>query len=736
MLAGGRRPTLIAIKSHNRRAAPLDNGPGRRRKVAGMKKRAPAIVPAIIVAPLIGQGVAAGLGEPEAAWGFHTTGLIVLAVTAASAVAITALVTWVLARRAARRQGAALAAEHALSERKMAAVVDAVVDGIVTIDPAGIIRSVNPAARRMFGYTSAELIGRNVNILMPEPDRSQHDGYLKNFLNTRHAKIIGIGREVEAVRKDGTRFPVDLAVSEVRQGHTQLFTGILRDISQRKASQAALREREARLAQLIEHMPIGAIYVRGNTLALNRSAEQITGYDRSELTDMDAWAATMYGEDESDVRRLYEADRSAGFPEPRELTITRKNGERRLIEFAGSVAGDDEVWIMRDVTEIRRNEDVLRQHQKIEALGQLTGGVAHDFNNLLSVIQGNLEMLEDRLGADAELADILTDAQEASELGAQLTQRLLAFARRQPLEPQNVELGSLVFSMADMLQRVLGEGVSIDLDIAADLWPVRADPGQVENTLINLAVNARDAMAGSGALTVRIANARLDQDYVQTHLDASAGDYVRIDVTDTGTGIASDIRDRIFEPFFTTKGPGSGTGLGLSTVWGFVKQSGGQVEIDSEVGQGTTVSILLPRSAATGPLSPDAATRGGPARGRGTILVVEDDDRVRRVAARRLISLGYDVHEADTPTSALAQLDTLGRLDLLFTDVIMPDGMNGRQLAEAVRARTPGVRVLFTSGYPDDVLGQDGILPDETHFLRKPYSRDALADKVGEILAR
>ena len=508
-------------------------------------------------------------------------------------------------------------AEEALREReaRLSSVISTAPDAIITIDARGIVHSFSKAAEALFGYAAGEVIGHNVKMLMPEPHRAQHDAYLARYRRTGEKRIIGIGRQVEARRKDGSIFPMELSVGEVKIGGTPIYTGFIRDITARA-----------------------------------------------------------------------------------------------------------------------KMEQELRQAQKMEAIGQLTGGLAHDFNNLLTVITGNLEMLEARLRHPDDLS-LLAEAQEATELGAKLAGRLLAFGRRQPLNPKPISLSALVGGMTDLLNRSLGEMVQLETRLGLQVRMTLADPGQVENALLNLAINARDAMPDGGRLVIETAEAELDPDSLVT-VGVEPGVYAMLVVTDTGVGMAPEVRQRAFEPFFTTKGPGSGSGLGLSMVYGFVKQSGGHVQLYSEPGQGTSVRIYLPisddaedRVSARGPLA-------APAVNGETILVVEDDPRVRRVSVRRLTELGYAVIEVDSGAAALAVLDRPAAIDLVFTDVVMPGGMTGVDLAREIRRRQPDLKILFTSGYADPAIAEGGLLTGNAAWLGKPYSRADLASKLRELLDR
>ncbi|UYN95357.1 MAG: response regulator [Enhydrobacter sp.] len=389
--------------------------------------------------------------------------------------------------------------------------------------------------------------------------------------------------------------------------------------------------------------------------------------------------------------------------------------------------------LQRQRESIEELDRKLHQAQKMEAIGQLTGGVAHDFNNLLTVILGNAEALADRLDDRAELRRLAEMTASAAERGAELTRRLLAFARRQALEPRSIDLNRLVGSMDGLLRRTLSEEIDLEIVRGGGLWIVETDPGQMEVALLNLAINARDAMPGGGRLTIETANVSLDDAYARVNEDVVAGQHVMVSVSDTGTGMAPEVLARVFEPFFTTKEVGKGSGLGLSMVYGFVKQSGGHVKVYSEVGQGTTIKIYLPRAAADSeapPLSPQRNEKGG----NEHVLVVEDDALVREHATSLLRDLGYRVTAVEAGQPALEALRGHADIALLFTDIVMPGGMNGRELADAARRLRPGLAVLFTSGYTENAIVHHGRVDTGAELLGKPYRRHELAGKVRKVL--
>ena len=505
---------------------------------------------------------------------------------------------------------------------KLRGILESAVTAIITIDDRGLIETINPATEQLFGYAADELIGQNVKVLMPEPYRSEHDGYIHNYIETGVKKIIGIGREVSGRRKDGTAFPVHLSVSEFAADGRRYFTGMIHDISDRKHVEEALRDSERQLAQ----------------------------------------------------------------------------------------------------------------SQKMEAVGQLTGGIAHDFNNLLLVISGNLELLEPQVTNDNSRA-LLKEARDAAALGSKLTDQLLTFARRRHLDAHVIQLNDLVVSITDMLRRTLGEHITLSTSLAPEVWATRADPGQFQSAIVNLAVNAQDAMPQGGKLVVETRNMVFDDQHTDLHAEIEPGEYVQLSITDTGTGMPPDVRDRVFEPFFTTKEKGRGTGLGLAMVYGFVKQLGGYVTIYSEVGHGTTINLYFPRAdGASVPETPAAKKSDIDAPTREAILVVEDDERVRQLTTKRLKLIGYRVLEAHDGPSALEILRRGDHVDLVFTDLIMPGGLSGREVAIRAREMRPGIRVLLTSGYAEELVQGHDLQPERLKVLRKPYQQAELVAALRDVL--
>jgi len=415
-----------------------------------------------------------------------------------------------------------------------------------------------------------------------------------------------------------------------------------------------------------------------------------------------------------------------------------RDGRRRLTEAQAAhvalEAANRELTV--EAASRQAAEGQVRQMQKMEAIGQLTGGIAHDFNNMLAIVIGSLDVAKRRLTSDVRRAETCIDnALDGAQRAAQLTGRLLAFSRQQPLAPRVLDVNKLVGGMSEMLRRSVGEQLRVETVLAGGLWNTFVDPGQLESAILNLCVNARDAMPDGGKLTLETGNAHLDDAYAADHAEVSAGQYVMVSVTDSGAGMPPEVAERAFDPFYTTKGVGRGTGLGLSQVHGFVKQSGGHVKIYSEPGVGTTVKLYLPRSqsaeaAASASATPIEALR---AAGEEIVLVVEDEERVRHLSVDALRELGYTVVQAPDATQALAVLEMQPRVDLLFTDIVMPD-MNGRKLADEATQRRPDLKVLYTTGYTRNAIVHNGMLDADVAFLAKPFTYEQLALKVRQVL--
>jgi PAS domain S-box-containing protein len=629
-------------------------------------------------------------------------------------------------------------------------LVEAITDyAIYMLDRDGHVTSWNPGARRFKGYEADEIIGRHFSAFYTETERAEN---VPTQALEEAARTGRFEREGWRVRKDGTQFWAHVIIDAIRapDGGLVGFAKITRDLSERRAAEAKLRASEQQFRLLVQGVTDYAIYMlnaRGEVASWNAGAQRIKGYTPDEIIGRHFSNFYTQADCEAGVPQhgLQTAAREGRWEN--EGLRVRKDGTTfwahvvidAIRDEAGQLIGFAKVT--RDITERRQAELALQQaqatllrSQKLEAVGQLTGGVAHDFNNLLQVISGNLQLLSKDVAGNPRAEMRVQSALAGVARGAKLASQLLAFARRQPLEPKVVSIGRLVTGMDDMLRRALGGEIEVETVVAGGLWNSLVDPDQIENAILNLAINARDAMDGQGRLTIEASNAFLDDEYARAHDDVTPGQYVLLAVTDTGAGIPRETLDRVFEPFFTTKPEGKGTGLGLAMVYGLMKQSGGHVKLYSEVGAGTTVKLYLPRALESEDvlvtMSPGEVTGGDE-----TILVVEDDDEVREVAVTMLGELGYRVLKARDAASALAIVESGLPIDLIFTDVMMPGAMRSPELARKAKQRLPQVAVLFTSGYTRNAIVHGGRLDPGVELLGKPYTREALARKIRHVLA-
>jgi PAS domain S-box-containing protein len=639
---------------------------------------------------------------------------------------------------------------QAMDLQRFQILVDAISDyAIYMLDPDGTVASWNSGAVRFKGYSAEEIIGSHFSRFFPDEEREA--GLPERILRTAAAD----GRfesEGWRVRKDGSRFWANAIVDAIRSPDGRLigFAKITRDITARQAAEEALRQSEQQFRLLVQGVTDYAIYMldtTGHVTNWNSGASRIKGYEEEEVIG-------------SHFSRFYtDEDRARGMPD-RALAVARaegrfehegwrvrKDGSRffahvvidPLYDNTGAFAGYAK--ITRDITErrtaaeaLKKTELALQQAQKMESIGKLTGGVAHDFNNLLQIISGNLQLLAAEYRGSESAQQRVNAALEGVARGVKLTGYLLAFGRRQALDPKVLNIGRFVLGTEDMLRRTLGEAVEIETIVSGGLWHTSIDVTQLESALLNLAINARDAMPGGGKLTIEVGNAFLDDNYARIHADVAAGQYVMLAVTDTGEGMGPEVLAQAFEPFFSTKPEGSGSGLGLSMVYGFVKQSGGHVKIYSEAGLGTTVKLYLPRSLkAEDPVAPsqDVTVMGGSE----TILVAEDDPELCDTVVEMLKNLGYRVLKVHDAAGALTIIESGIRIDLLFTDVVMPGPLKSTELARQARARQPEIAVLFTSGYTQNAIVHGGRLDPGVELLAKPYTREALARKVRHVLA-
>ena len=633
--------------------------------------------------------------------------------------------------------------------RLLGQAVDNLNDMVLVTDAASLdapdgptITFVNRAFQRHLGYSKDEILGRTPRMFQgPETSRAELDR-IRAALETGSP----VQSELINYRKNGQPFWLELIITPVFDEERQLvsFVSIQRDVTERKQAEQDHRISEERF-RLVAAMSSDAIWdlnLLTGKLWWSPGLTETFGHSR-DVGDSSPgkWREHVYPDDisriDQELRAALESD-AHGFS--LEYRFRTGDGTWVLVSDTGIIFRDDTGRPVRllgsvsNISEKRAADERRQQAQRLEAVGQLTGGVAHDFNNILTVIMGNAELLLDVLPEEHPARLLGEVTVRASERGAELTDRLLAFARRKPLEPQVLVLNDRLAPAETLIRRTLPESIDIETIRADGLWSTEVDPGQLEVALLNLAVNARDAMPGGGRLTIETANASLDEDYATRHPDISAGEYVVLSVTDTGKGMNQETINRAVEPFFTTKGVGKGSGLGLSMVFGFVKQSGGHLKIYSELGEGTSVKMYFPRvhrSARKPESTPDSKRA---VRGKEWILVVEDEDLVRESLCNQLRGLGYQVREASNAREALKIIEQPLTIDMLLTDVIMPGGMHGGELAVAAQELRPGLRVLFTSGYTENSIVHNGRLDPGVAFLRKPYRLRELALKVRTVL--
>jgi PAS domain S-box-containing protein len=625
---------------------------------------------------------------------------------------------------------------HSDRERLFSAVVESSNDAIITLSPDGTITTWNPAAENLFGYTASEIVGSKIDTIVP-PDRRAEEEDIR--------RRIGHGDKIEryeTVRRhrSGHVVEVSISVQPIRATSGEIIgsSKIARDITEARRTQRAL-DREMEERQRVFETSNDLILVTdtaGNYIQVSPSSMAIVGYEPSEMIGHSA-VDFIHPDDLENTRSEMRAARRGQQKRNFACRYVHKDGHAVSLNWTGSWSEPvrRHFFIGRDLTELEEAEAQARQAQKMEAVGQLTGGVAHDFNNILTVITGTIGILADGVADRPELANVARMIDEAADRGANLTRHLLAFARKQPLQPREIDVNALVLEAAKLLHPTLGEHIQITPLLSPDAWTSQIDPNQLTSCVINLALNARDAMPDGGKLALETGNIVLDEAYAGMHSEVAPGDYVMIAVSDTGTGIAPADLEKVFDPFFTTKEVGKGTGLGLSMVFGFVKQSGGHIKIYSELGHGTTVKIYLPRATGAGE---DAVATLAPATVEGgteTILVVEDDALVRTYVITQVKSLGYTTLEAGNGTEALALIDRHPGVDLLFTDVIMPGPMNGRQLAIEAEKRRPGLKTLYTSGYTENAIVHHGRLDSGVLLLAKPYRKSELARMIRQALA-
>lgn len=632
-----------------------------------------------------------------------------------------------------------------LHERLIGAIVDY---AIYMLSPDGAVASWNAGAAAIKGYSEAEILGRHFSVFYTPEDRAA--GRPEQALKIAAAK----GRfaaEAWRCRKDGTRFWAMVVIDAIRQDGVLVgFAKITRDMTEQHAAQVAALESERRFRLLVESVTDYAICMldtEGRVANWNRGAERITGYRAAEIVGRH-FSVFYTPEDQAAGRPAAALKAARGDGRYAiEAWRCRKDGTRFWASVVLDPIYDNNILvgfakITRDLTERREAQRQLEdsrqqlfQAQKMEAVGQLTGGLAHDFNNLLTGLVGSLTMIETRLqaGRTDGLQRYVAAAQETAGRATALTHRLLAFARRQALDTKVTDVNALIRSLEDLVRRTAGDSIGLDTALAEDAWPVLCDPNQLESAVLNLCINARDAMPEGGTITISTANIALDEPPV-ANFSVRAGDYLTVTVRDDGHGMTPDVVARAFDPFFTTKPQGQGVGLGLSMIHGFVEQSGGRVEVTSAPGAGTTVTLYLPRymGEAQAPAAEDETAEPAP-RG-GVVLVVDDEAAIRMLIVDVLQEQGYICLEAGDTATALAIMRSSPMIDLLITDIGLPGGGSGRQVAEAARARWPGLKVLFISGYAD-AEAMTNHLDAGMRVLAKPFMLDVLTNQVNALRA-
>ncbi|HWH78585.1 MAG TPA: PAS domain S-box protein [Candidatus Binatus sp.] len=542
-------------------------------------------------------------------------------------------------------------------------MVQTAVDGILTIDEGGAIVTVNPAAERIFDYPAAEMIGRNIRMLMAEPYQSEHNSYIGNYLRTGERKIIGIGREVQGRRKDGSNFPLDLAVSETRVGGERIFTGIVRDISERKQSEELLRRAKD------------------------------------------------------------------------ELVKTNEDLERRVEERTADLAHANAA-LRKTLEEQKRLEDQLRQSQKMESIGTLAGGIAHDFNNILNIIRGYTTLIGPQLSADRQVQDGLRVIDREIDRGATVVRQLMTVARKSETRLERADINQVVSTLSQLI-KIFPKTITVELDLDRGLAPVRADTNKLDQALLNICVNARDAMPAGGKLTIK--TKMIDANKLPNGGGDGSDSYACIAISDTGSGMPEEVRQRIFEPFFTTKGVGQGTGLGLAIAYGIVKEHNGFIDVESRLGQGTTFRLYLPTLARDEQSTVAAAVKGEitarkQSNGRGTVLVVEDEETLVSLLKRLLPQAGYRVLAALDGEQAIdLYRDCHAEIDIVLLDLGLPK-ITGVEVMASLQEKNPGVNIIVTTGYLDADLKAQLVRSGVKDCIHKPYLIADIITKIGAIL--
>ncbi|HLI83505.1 MAG TPA: response regulator [Bryobacteraceae bacterium] len=638
----------------------------------------------------------------------------------------------------------ALDRAHA-EERHQRALVETTLrsigDAVITTDKAGVVTFVNPVAESLTGWKAAEAVGQplgNVFRIVNETTREEVTSPAAKVL--QNGTTVGLANHTLLISRDGKENPIDDSGAPIRSEHGGIAGVVLvfRDVAERRRAERQIEDSERRYRLLFEHNPQPMWVFDAGTLAflaVNNAAVYTYGYTREEFLAM-TLRDIRPAEDVPALLEDVRSEKSAALHRDGPWRHRKKDGTVITVEvmthpldFGGRHA---RLVLVTDITERHKLEEQLRQAQRLESIGRLAGGVAHDFNNLLTVINGYSEMMLHELRAGDQMKEPMAQVLAAGERAAALTQQLLAFSRKQLIQPTVLKVNDIVLDIERMLRRLIGEDIRLLTKLSPDLGNVTADGGQLQQVIMNLAINARDAMPEGGTLLLETANVSLDEEHAAVEPGAQAGEYVMLAVSDTGVGMSPEVKARLFEPFFTTKPKGIGTGLGLATVYGIVKQSGGWIQVSTQPGSGSTFKIYLPR---TQELSAEPRrARKADTRGSETILVVEDQPEVLALAAAALRRCGYTVLSAAGGEEALRFASTFPeKIDLLLTDVVMP-GMDGRTLASRLKAERPDIHILFMSGYTENAITNRPVPDAEVSYLQKPFTPDALALKVRQVL--
>ncbi|MBV9240834.1 MAG: PAS domain S-box protein [Acidobacteria bacterium] len=611
--------------------------------------------------------------------------------------------------------------------------------GMVVIAPDDRIIEVNEEISSLLGYSKSELRSMPWTSLTHEDDKALDPANFGKILRGEaEAHIV----EKRLVKKDGSTLYGNISIRAFREpdGPLRSIIAVVQDVTTKAMAEQALRSSEERYRDLIEnaHDIIYTHDLQGNYTSVNAAVEYITGYTTDEAMLMnirDTVVPEQLPRVEDMIKRKLQGERVTNY----ELEIRAKDGRTITMEVNTRIVYKDGEpvgiqGIARDITGRKRLEEQLLQAQKLESVGRLAGGIAHDFNNMLTAINGYSDLALRKMTPDDPGRNYIEEIKKAGERSALLTNQLLAFSRRQILHPQMIKINDVVHDTMNLLQRLIGEDIDLVTELKPNVGSIKFDPGQLSQVLMNLAVNARDAMPEGGQLTIETSNIFIDPNYASTHIGLLPGAYVLLSMSDTGIGMSPDVQEQIFEPFFTTKGIGKGTGLGLATVYGIVRQSGGGIFVYSEEGHGSTFKIYIPRVAEDHPNDAKADIARKLAVGSETILLVEDEDLVRSLSRQVLEACGYQVIEARDGLEALEFLETeIGTVDLLITDVIMPR-MGGRELAEKLRSSNSDLPILFASGYTDEAVVRHGVLDNNLNFIQKPFTLDDVARKVRDLL--